>query len=81
MSTCAKCGNHFFEIAENEPAGSKYKVYFVQCSSCDAPIGVLEYANSAAFLEGIEVKIDQLTNNVQQLSYDVSNIQNDLRRR
>ncbi len=70
-----------FEVKVNEPSNSRYKIYFVQCSSCGVPVGVLEYANSAALLQGIEEKIDRLTNNIQQLSYDVSNIQNELRRR
>lgn len=81
MSTCSKCGSHIFRVQRNEPSESQFVVYFVQCSSCGTPVGVLEYANSAALLEGLETKLDQLTNNVEQISYDLSNLQSELRRR
>ena len=81
MSTCTKCGNHYFKVEKNEPAASNFIVYFVQCSSCGSPIGVLEYANSAALLEGLEEKISKLTNEIQHISYGVTNIKNILERR
>jgi predicted nucleic-acid-binding Zn-ribbon protein len=50
-SKCPHCGNSSFELKEVEPSKSKYKLYFVQCSSCGAPFGVTEYMNTTAMLE------------------------------
>jgi len=80
MSTCGKCGNHMFRVQKSEPSGSTFVVYFVQCSSCGTPVGVLEYANSAALLQGIEQKINGLTSKIQQISYDLSSLRSQLRR-
>lgn len=79
MSKCGKCGNTSFKIQENEPSGSQFIVYFVQCSVCGTPVGVLEYANSAALIEKLEKKVDRLSNEIQQIGYDVTNINNKLR--
>lgn len=49
-SCCAKCGNLSFELKENAPQGSRYKLLFVQCSSCGAVVGVLDYDNIGAVL-------------------------------
>lgn len=38
-SKCAKCDNTYFEVVENSPARSNYKLMFVQCSKCGTPIG------------------------------------------
>jgi len=81
MSTCGKCGNHSFKVQSNEPTGSQFIVYFVQCSSCGTPIGVLEYSNSGALIKKLEEKINSLNGDVQQMSYQLTNIQNELRRK
>ncbi len=42
QSICPKCGNHKFEIAENEPIGSRYKIQLLQCAACGAIISALD---------------------------------------
>ena len=49
-SSCPKCGNHTFEMQVVEPHGSNYKLNFVQCASCGAVVGVLDYFNVGARL-------------------------------
>jgi len=49
-SKCPHCGNSYFEVKEVSPSGSRYKLNFVQCSSCGAPFGVLDYMNISAML-------------------------------
>jgi hypothetical protein len=41
-STCVKCGGTRFEMVENQPAGSKVKVYFVQCAACGGVVGAMD---------------------------------------
>ena len=45
ISSCPKCDNSSFESRENSPRNSNYKLMFVQCSSCGAVVGVLDYKN------------------------------------
>ncbi|MDT5121819.1 MAG: hypothetical protein QOC96_1301 [Acidobacteriota bacterium] len=49
-STCPKCNSHSFEMKEAEPANAMYKVNFVQCSSCGAVVGVMDYFNIGVLL-------------------------------
>ena len=42
-SICPKCENPYFELKENLPAGSKVAVQFVQCSTCGAVVGAMEW--------------------------------------
>lgn len=51
MSKCGHCGNHSFEVKEVEPSGSKYKMYFVQCSSCGVPVSCMEYFSNNVLLQ------------------------------
>ena len=44
-STCPKCENTTFEMVENSPRNSQFKVMFIQCASCGAVIGVADYYN------------------------------------
>lgn len=56
-SSCPKCGNHSFEMKEHLPHGSGFKVFFIQCSSCGAVVGVTDYYNVPSLLEKIAAKI------------------------
>ena len=49
-SKCPHCNNTSFELKEVTPATSKYKMCFVQCSSCGVPFGVTEYMNVPSLL-------------------------------
>lgn len=53
-STCAKCGSHSFALQETEPAGSTVKWFFVQCGSCGAPIGVVDFFPNRTIIKRIE---------------------------
>lgn len=59
-STCPKCDSHNFELVENCPSESNFKFMFVQCVSCGAVVGVMDYYNIGAKLKTIEAKIDKL---------------------
>ena len=59
-STCPKCDQHSFEIKENTPRGSNFKLLFVQCSSCGAVVGVMDYYNIGAKIKEVENKLDKV---------------------
>lgn len=50
LSTCIKCGNHFFETVEQEPNGSNFKYNFIQCAKCGGVVGVVDYWNVGSLL-------------------------------
>lgn len=57
-SKCGSCGSGSFELVEQSGIkNSKFKLHFVQCSSCGVPVGVMEYYNLGDKLEGMEKRI------------------------
>lgn len=59
-STCPKCNSHSFEMVENTPTKSNFKLMFVQCSSCGAVVGIMDYYNIGQRINELEKKIDRL---------------------
>ncbi len=58
--TCQKCGHHTFELKENVPRDSRFKLLFVQCSSCGTVVGVMDYYNIGTKLIELEDKVDRI---------------------
>jgi hypothetical protein len=56
-SKCPQCKATSFEIAEETPTHSAWKLYFVRCSFCKTAIGVIEYYNSGSLLHKIMDKL------------------------
>jgi hypothetical protein len=77
-STCAKCGSHSFQLVENEPSGSNFKLMFIQCSSCGAPIGVQDYYNTGALLQKQQKQIEAIEANINNLQYSLDVINNNI---
>lgn len=50
-SNCIKCGNVTFEVVENEPLNSSFKLNFIQCAKCGGVVGVMDYYNIGSMLE------------------------------
>ena len=69
MSKCGKCNSFSFELVEQAPVGSNYKLFFVQCSLCKVPIGVLEYFNSGAEIGKVDKRIQSLERKIDNLEY------------
>jgi hypothetical protein len=81
ISSCGKCGGHSFKVALQEPSGCRYKVNFVQCASCNTPIGVLDYYNTGAQLEEQKKLTKDLANKVAHLEHDLHLVLQALQRR
>lgn len=52
-STCMKCDGTRFEL--REPVGgvsnAEYRIFFVQCSSCGAVVGTMDYYANAGIVK------------------------------
>ena len=55
-SKCPSCGNYTFELKENEPRNSNYKMFFIQCTSCGSVISATDYYSAGVFLKKQEEK-------------------------
>ena len=58
MSSCPKCGTHRFEMKESSPAGSEFKIMFIQCASCGTVVGVTDFYNIPSLLGKIAKKLE-----------------------
>jgi hypothetical protein len=69
-----------WEIALVEPKGSRWKQYFVQCSSCSTPVGVVDYFNLGAELQDRKQEIADLGKRLDSVQRTLSNIETYLQR-
>ena len=66
-SKCPKCDNTHFEMKENTPKDSNYRLLFVQCSSCGTVVGVMDYYNIGAKIREIEEELNNIKNLIYRL--------------
>ena len=59
-SSCVKCGKCSFEMVECEPRKSKFKLKFVQCTSCGGVVGIMDYHNIGAALSRLSDAVKQI---------------------
>ena len=73
-STCPHCKNMYFEIKENNVQGANYRLFFVQCTQCNAPFAAMEYYDSGALLKDQEKRIESIEHKLSSISSAVSQI-------
>jgi len=56
-SKCPKCEDSSFEMAEETPKGSGFKLMFVRCSSCKTVVGVIDYFNIGNLVQELATKL------------------------
>ena len=59
QSKCGGCGSTTFEVKENVPTHSTFKLLFVQCSKCGVVVGVNEWFNLGAMLDKLWIETDK----------------------
>jgi len=59
-SRCPQCENTAFEVVENSPSKSRFKLLFVQCGKCGSVIGTMDFFNVGSMIETVESKIEKL---------------------
>jgi hypothetical protein len=67
LPACPRCYKTEFEIAESDElrgGGYRTKVWFVQCSSCGAIVGVIDYFNLTHRIRELEAKVDEILDKV-----------------
>lgn len=81
LSTCAKCGGHIFEVVEQSPMKSNFKIMFVQCASCGTSIGTMDYFDVNSHIDKLEGKIVGIESNMSTIQSHLANIELLLRNR
>jgi len=74
-STCGHCGGKFFEVQEHAPAGSNYKVNFVQCAECGSPAGTLEYYETGVLVKKQSANIAELKRELASIKRALARVQ------
>ena len=64
FSKCPKCEKSFFELVEDVPTNSNFKLMYLRCSSCKTVITALEYHNSGTLIKklakGLNINLDNI---------------------
>ena len=74
MPKCVKCETSVFGIQEISPSGGQYKMYAIQCISCQTPIGVTDYWNVGTLLKNQEKKMAELESQLSSIQSSVTQI-------
>ena len=80
ISSCAKCGGGAFKLVMQEPQGSNVKMNFVQCSACNAPIGVADFYSTGSQLVSLKKQVDSLASDVSSMKQTLEKMARDLRK-
>lgn len=78
MATCPHCQHESFELEETSPAGSAFKVNFIKCANCEAPVGVLEYYDTGDLLKEQEAVLAKMEKQISRLQSSVEEVQTKL---
>lgn len=57
---CPKCENSLFELAEDAPANSAWKLQYIRCSTCNTFLAALPYNNTNILIEKLQEDIDKI---------------------
>lgn len=64
MSKCGHCGGFRWELHEESPTGSIFKVNFIRCAACKVPIGVTDYYDTHSKVDRVEKLVKTLGDSV-----------------
>ena len=60
MSKCPHCNGMLWELETEEPRGSAFKINFIRCAGCKAPVGTMEYFNLHSDFEVLQKEVKKL---------------------
>jgi hypothetical protein len=72
---CPHCGATKFEVTEDEPLNSNYKIFIVHCISCGAPVGPMEYVVASVLLANQEKTLTQIQKSISLLDSRLQKIE------
>lgn len=79
ISKCVKCENSFFELKEVNVQGARFKLNFIQCTSCGGVVGVVPYYDPGVEAHQVNAKIDEIKTAISRIEDDIDYIQSRIR--
>lgn len=76
---CGKCEGASFRVQEISPTGAQFKLFTVQCSSCQTPIGVMDFYNIGQLLKDQEKVIADLGKKLANIESSINQISRSMR--
>jgi uncharacterized Zn finger protein len=76
LSVCPKCENHRFEMVEVEPGNWRFKIMFVQCTSCGTVVGTMDYFNLSTLIHELEEKVEIIETKLEDIEYEIGKMKN-----
>ncbi len=71
---CGKCENSSFKLQQIEARDAAYKMFTIQCTSCQTPIGITDYYNVGSLVKQQEASIKELQSKLKNVEYIVTQI-------
>lgn len=65
MARCPYCEAKLFRMREAAIVGAQFKLVFVECSECEAPVAVMESEHLSAALAELSEKVDDVSRDLQ----------------
>lgn len=79
ISRCMKCDSQFFEAKEQSPIGSKFKLIFIQCSSCGGVVGTMNYFDAGILANENKAEIANIKSQLSGIDNNIRNLANRMR--
>jgi uncharacterized Zn finger protein len=70
-SICPNCRFNRFEVAKNKLQNSDKEVFFIQCASCGAVLGIVNDSNSEKVINELEEKFLKLEELITTLDHNI----------
>lgn len=64
---CPHCQSMYFDLSENTPTGANYKIFIINCTSCGAPFGAMEYYDFGSLLKKQEALLARIEHAIETL--------------
>lgn len=74
LPCCPKCGNHSFEMVEGEPGNWRFKIMFVQCTSCKTVVGTMDYFNLSTLIHELNERIGNIETSLEEIEYELGRL-------
>lgn len=63
-------------MVSNSPRGSKFKIMFIQCSSCGTTVGVMDYFNIPTLIEEVKKTLQDIESENKSINNKIGMLHN-----
>lgn len=74
LPRCPKCENQSFEMVGGEPGNWRFKIMFVQCTSCKTVVGTMDYFNLSTLIHELNERISHIETSLEEIEYEIGRL-------